>query len=75
MENTGRFPREVSADRGYYSDKNIEFLEKKGIEVFIPPDKVRPQRMADSKGNTWPNTLKYYAEIPEASETQDKARA
>lgn len=41
VENTGRFPREVSADAGYYSDKNIEFLEKKGIEVFIPPDKVR----------------------------------
>ncbi|NSW84247.1 MAG: hypothetical protein HPY90_13425 [Syntrophothermus sp.] len=42
MENTGRFPKEVSADAGYYSDKNnIEFLEKKDIEVFIPPDKVR----------------------------------
>jgi len=41
VENTGRSPKEVSADAGYYSDRNIKFLEEKRIEAFIPPDKVR----------------------------------
>jgi hypothetical protein len=39
--NTGQSPQEVSADAGYYRRKNIEALKAKGIEVFIPPDKVK----------------------------------
>jgi transposase len=38
---TGRRPREVLADAGYWSEKNVQFLTKRGIEALIPPDKVR----------------------------------
>ncbi|MGH7311006.1 MAG: IS1182 family transposase [Candidatus Rokuibacteriota bacterium] len=31
-----RKPREVSADAGYSSDDNLQFLERKGIAAFIP---------------------------------------
>lgn len=39
--NTGRYPQELSADAGYYSQSNLEFLSGKGIEAFIPPEKIR----------------------------------
>jgi transposase len=34
-------PRELSADAGYFSEDNITFLKKTGIEAFIPPDRLR----------------------------------
>lgn len=40
-ENTGLKIREASADAGYCSDDNLAFLESRGIEAFIPPDKIR----------------------------------
>lgn len=39
--NTGRRPKEVSADAGYWSEANVTALAVQGIEAFIPPDKVR----------------------------------
>lgn len=33
--------REVSADAGYFSETNVNELVAKGIEVWIPPEKVR----------------------------------
>lgn len=39
--NTGRVPRQVLADAGYYSERNGEELAKRGIEAFIPPYKVK----------------------------------
>jgi transposase len=39
--NTGRRPKEVSADAGYWSEANVRALEGRGIEVFIPPEKVK----------------------------------
>lgn len=40
-QNTGKLPAEVSADAGYFSEKNVKLLSSQGIEVFIPPDKVK----------------------------------
>jgi transposase len=39
-ENMGLPPRELSADAGYYSEENLVSLTRKGIEAFIPPDKM-----------------------------------
>lgn len=41
LVNTGAVPREVSADAGYWSEGNLEKLGEKGIEVFMPPEKVK----------------------------------
>jgi len=40
IENMGLPPRELSADAGYFSEENINFLTRTGIEAFIPPDKI-----------------------------------
>ena len=39
--NTGRLPSEMSADAGYFSTKAVAELSSMGVEVFIPPNKVR----------------------------------
>ena len=39
--NTGRRPKELSADAGYWSEANVRALEACGIEIFIPPEKVK----------------------------------
>lgn len=38
---TGRRPGEVLADAGYWSEKNVQLLDERGIACLIPPDKVR----------------------------------
>ncbi len=51
--NTGRRPRELSADAGYYWDANLKAIEDSGIEAFIPPDRVRHtewRRMKSPRG-------------------------
>lgn len=40
-DNLGTKPRELSADSGYYSETNVEFLETGLIRPLIPPDKKR----------------------------------
>jgi hypothetical protein len=50
MENTGCKPAEVSADPGYFSQKNVEYLEGQGVKALIPPDRQRhgtPQAPAE----------------------------
>jgi len=39
--NLDRKPRELSADAGYFSEKNVTFLEKRKIAAYIPPDKQK----------------------------------
>ena len=64
--NSGRRLREVSADAGYFSENNVTDLLKRGIEVLIPPKKVRhsewremtsprgrPPRNLDLRGRMW----------------------
>ena len=40
IDNTGKIPAEVSADTGLYSEENLKVLKDKGIEAFIPPEKI-----------------------------------
>jgi transposase len=39
-ENTGRRPREMSADAGYFSSDEVIKLTTAGIDVYVPPDKI-----------------------------------
>jgi len=38
--NTGRLPREMSADAGYFSSDTVRELSADGIDVYMPPDKM-----------------------------------
>lgn len=40
-ENTGALPQEMSADAGYFSSDEVTKLTATGIDVYIPPDKMR----------------------------------
>ena len=40
-ENTGQLPDEMSLDAGYYSDANVEYLEEKKIDVYMPPLRLK----------------------------------
>jgi IS5 family transposase len=65
-KNTGRQLREVSADAGYFSEDNMKALMERGIEVLIPPKRIRhsewremksprgrPPRSLDLRGRMW----------------------
>jgi hypothetical protein len=39
--NLDRKPKKLSADAGYFGEKNITFLEKPKIEACIPPDRQK----------------------------------
>jgi hypothetical protein len=39
--NTGKLPRQMSADAGYFSSDAVQSLTSDGIEVYMPPDKTR----------------------------------
>ena len=39
-ENTGRLPRQMSADAGYFSSEAVKNLTTMGIDVYLPPDKT-----------------------------------
>jgi transposase len=39
-ENTDEYPKEVSADAGYYSEENVKYAEGKGIETYIAPERL-----------------------------------
>ena len=43
-EKARELPRRMSADAGYYSGDAVEALTSMGIDVYIPPDKVRHSR-------------------------------
>lgn len=42
--NTGILPHEMSADAGYYSKVEVEGLTGWGVNVYMPPDKMRHGR-------------------------------
>jgi transposase len=39
--NTGRLPRQMSADAGYFSSETVQTLTSDGVDVYIPPDKTK----------------------------------
>jgi transposase len=40
-ENTGELPREMSSDAGYFSSEAVQNLTAEGVDVYMPPDKMR----------------------------------
>jgi transposase len=38
--NTGQLPRQMSADAGYFSSDAVQNLTDRGIDVYLPPDKM-----------------------------------
>lgn len=39
--NTGKLPRQMSADTGYFSSEAVQTLTSDGIDVYMPPDKTK----------------------------------
>ncbi len=39
--NLNRKPKKLLADAGYFSEKNVTFLERRRIDAYIPPDKQK----------------------------------
>ena len=39
--NTGKLPRQMSADAGYFSSDAVKNLTAQGIDVYMPPDKIK----------------------------------
>ena len=39
-ENTGRLPRQMSADAGYFSSETVTALTEQGIDVYMPPNRI-----------------------------------
>lgn len=39
--NTGAVPSKASMDAGYFSKDNIAAYAKKGVEVFVPPERIK----------------------------------
>lgn len=48
-ENTGEVPDEMSLDAGYYSEDNVEKLEQKGIDVYMPPCRLKHREYREAK--------------------------
>lgn len=55
-QNTKRKPGICSADAGYYSESNLEYLDLEKINALIPPDKI--------KHSEWRTRNRYYGRIP-----------
>jgi len=49
MENNGRLPDEMSLDAGYYSDANVEYLECMGVDVYMPPCRLKHREYREAK--------------------------
>ena len=39
--NTGKLPRQMSADAGYFSQEVVQALTSNGIDVYMPPEKIK----------------------------------
>jgi transposase len=55
ISNTGETPRQVSADAGYCSERNLEALEQRGVEGFVATGRQKhgtasPTKSATPKG-------------------------
>jgi transposase len=61
-ENNGRLPDEMSLDAGYYSDANVEYLEGKGVDVYMPCCRLKHSEYRRAKP----------APVTEASTTRER---
>ena len=48
-ENNGQLPDEMSLDAGYYSDANVQYLESKDIDVYMPPCRLKHREYRNAK--------------------------
>jgi transposase len=48
-ENTGKLPDEMSLDAGYYSDSNVVHLEARGVDVYMPPCRLKHREYREAK--------------------------
>lgn len=48
-ENTGELPDQMSLDAGYYSDANVQHLESKKIDVYMPPMRLKHREYREAK--------------------------
>jgi hypothetical protein len=48
-ENTGQLPDEMSLDAGYYSEANVEHLESKEIDVYMPPCRLKHREYRNAR--------------------------
>jgi len=48
-ENCGQLPDEMSLDAGYYSEANVEHLESKKIDVYMPPCRLKHREYRNAK--------------------------
>jgi len=50
-ENLGPLPRgtAIPADNGYFSGENLRYMEKKGLDGYIPNKKNRPSKYKGKK--------------------------
>ena len=63
---TGSCPRELSADAGCYSEANLKLVEDRGIEAFIPPEKLNHSE--------WRAQTAPCGRIPESATPKDRMR-
>jgi hypothetical protein len=64
-ENTGELPAEMSLDAGYYSAANVEHLESKKIDVYMPPCRLKHREYLEAKPDP----------VSEASTTRERMRS
>ena len=44
----GKLPEEMSLDAGYYSEKNVKYLESKKIDTYMPPCRLKHREYRDA---------------------------
>ena len=64
-ENSGELPDEMSLDAGYYSDANVEHLEEKKIDVYMPPCRLKHREYREAKPEP----------VTEASTTRERMKS
>ena len=64
-DNTGELPSEMSLDAGYYSDANVEHLEWKKIDVYMPPSRLKHRQYREAKPEP----------VTEASTTRERMKS
>lgn len=47
--NTGAYPKEVSADAGYYSDRNLNAIEETGATALVAPGRITHDEWRNQK--------------------------
>jgi len=56
--NTGKLPRQMSADAGYFSSDAVKELTTEGIDVYMPPDRMQhTHEMPAAPRGRIPNSL------------------